>query len=58
MTANARSVDVGNRIPGTDGAPAQIEILSGLDADERVVIEGASYLQDGDVVSVVEGGLE
>ena len=57
-TANARSEDEGNRIPGTDGAPAQIELLSGLDADERVVIEGASYLQDGDVVSVVEGGLE
>ncbi len=34
---------------------AQIEITSGLEAGTPVVVEGASYLQDGDAVDVVAG---
>jgi hypothetical protein len=37
------------RGPTFDG---QVEIASGLAADERVVIEGAGFLRDGDAVRV------
>lgn len=53
-TVKAKSVDVGDRLPATGNAPARIEITSGLRPDTPVVVEGASYLQDGDLVDVVE----
>ncbi|MGB7249382.1 MAG: efflux RND transporter periplasmic adaptor subunit [Phormidesmis sp.] len=43
----AQPVEVGDRSAGT------IEILSGLEADVPVVVEGASYVQDGESVTVV-----
>jgi RND family efflux transporter MFP subunit len=33
----------------------RIEILGGLDAEDRVVVSGAAFLGDGDVVRVTEG---
>ena len=55
-TVRARSVDVGDRIPATEDEPAKIEITNGLEANTPVVVEGASYLQDGDAVDVAEAG--
>ena len=57
-TVRARSVDVGDRIPATGGEPAKIEIVNGLEADIPIVVEGVSYLQDGDAVDVVEPGAD
>ncbi len=53
-TVKAKSVDVGDRIPAAGSTPAQIEITAGLRPDTPVVVEGASYLQDGDLVDVVD----
>ena len=53
-TVKAKAVDVGDRIPAAGSTPAQIEISSGLRPDTAVVVEGASYLQDGDLVDVVD----
>ncbi|MEL6855530.1 MAG: efflux RND transporter periplasmic adaptor subunit [Cyanobacteria bacterium J06607_13] len=55
-TVRANAVEVGDRIPATEGTPAKIEIISGLQANTPVVVEGASYVQDGDAVTVVSGG--
>ncbi|MEM6597520.1 MAG: efflux RND transporter periplasmic adaptor subunit [Cyanobacteria bacterium P01_C01_bin.69] len=55
-TATMRSVDVGDRIPATADEPAKIEITNGLQANTPIVVEGVSYLQDGDVVDVVRSG--
>ena len=55
-TVKAQPVDVGKRIPATGDGPEKIEITSGLAADTPVVVEGASYLQDGDRVNVVGEG--
>lgn len=52
--AKAQTVEVGDRPPATEGQPAQIEIISGLQANVPVVVEGASYIQDGDTVEVVK----
>ncbi len=52
--AVARSVEVGDRIPASGDTPARIEISSGLQANVPVVVEGASYIQDGDIVEVVK----
>ncbi len=52
-TARSQTVEVGNRIPASGGEPAQIEIVSGLQANVPIVLEGASYVQDGDLVKVV-----
>lgn len=51
--AQAQPVETGARIPTQGGEPAQIEIVSGLEAGSAVVVEGASYLQDGDRVQTV-----
>lgn len=48
-SVTARSVEIGRR------REAQVEILSGLDAGERVVLQGAGFLSDGDVVRIVQG---
>ena len=52
--ARSQSVDVGSRIPATEREPAKIEIQNGLIANTSVVVEGASYLQDGERVEVVQ----
>ncbi|MEL6762874.1 MAG: efflux RND transporter periplasmic adaptor subunit [Cyanobacteria bacterium J06607_6] len=55
-TARANVVNIGDRIPATDTEPAQIEITNGLDEDVPIIVEGASYLQDGDLVNLAAGG--
>ncbi|MEL7492395.1 MAG: efflux RND transporter periplasmic adaptor subunit [Cyanobacteria bacterium J06554_11] len=55
-TVKANAVEVGDRIPAEGDTPATIEIISGLQANTPVVVEGASYVQDGDAVTVVSGG--
>ena len=50
----ARNVEVGNRIAAANDKAAQVEILQGLQSGEQVVTTGVGFLQDGDVVSVVE----
>ena len=57
-TVSAKSVDVGDRIPATEADPAKIEITAGLGANTPVVVEGASYLQNGDTVDVADSSLE
>lgn len=52
-TADLVPVTVGARIPATANQPERLEILSGLDQGDQVIVEGASYLQPGDPVSVV-----
>jgi HlyD family secretion protein len=49
--AIARTVETGVRLPNPDGDTVPVEILSGLEAGEQVVVAGASYLQDGDAVT-------
>ena len=49
----AQPVEVGARIPAAGNEPAKIEIKSGLEENAAVVVEGASYLQDGEFVEVV-----
>lgn len=51
--AELATVNVGARLPATANQPERLEILSGLDAGDRVIVEGASYLQPGDTVSIV-----
>lgn len=53
-TVRAKTVDVGDRTPATGNTPAMIEITAGLRPNTPVVVEGASYLQDGDLVDVVD----
>ncbi|MEL6814941.1 MAG: efflux RND transporter periplasmic adaptor subunit [Cyanobacteria bacterium J06598_3] len=53
-TVTARPVEVGLRISATGGTPDTIEIIAGLTTESPVVVEGASYLQDGDTVEVVD----
>ncbi|WP_313887360.1 efflux RND transporter periplasmic adaptor subunit [Nodosilinea sp. LEGE 07088] len=50
----ARTVELGNRIAASGDDVAQVEVLQGLQSGEQVVISGVGFLQDGDVVSVVE----
>jgi hypothetical protein len=42
--------------PITTGARngTQIQVVSGLEANQRVVVQGAGFLGEGDVVTVVE----
>ncbi len=54
-TAEPTIVTVGARLPATANQPERLEILSGLNEGDRVIVEGASYLQAGDPVSVVPG---
>lgn len=46
-------VTVGARLPANENQPERLEILSGLTETDRVIIEGASYLQPGDPVAIV-----
>ncbi|MGB3202965.1 MAG: efflux RND transporter periplasmic adaptor subunit [Nodosilinea sp.] len=50
----ARTVELGNRIAANGDTTAQVEVLQGLQAGEQVVTTGVGFLQDGDVVTVVE----
>ena len=52
-TVRAQVVSIGEQIPANGSEPAQTEIVSGLQANVPVVLEGASYVQDGDLVNVV-----
>lgn len=52
-TAEPVLVTVGARLSATPNQPERLEILSGLNAGDQVIVEGASYLQPGDPVSVV-----
>ncbi len=52
-TATPVEVTVGSRLPATANQPERLEILSGLEANTKVVVEGGSYLQPGDPVAVV-----
>ncbi len=51
----AREVDLGNRIAASGDAVAQVEVLQGLQSGEQVATSGVGFLQDGDVVTVVDG---
>lgn len=53
-TAIARPVTVGPRLPGNGSQPARVEILEGLSTGEQVIVLGASYVQEGDVVTVAQ----
>ena len=48
-TVKARSVETGDILPDE-----RVEIKSGLDRGERVIVEGVAYLQEGDRVTVIE----
>lgn len=50
----ARTVELGNRIAASGDAVAQVEVLQGLQAGEQVATSGVGFLQDGDVVTVVD----
>jgi HlyD family secretion protein len=54
--AQARSVETGQRLPAKGDQPARVEVVSGLQAGEEVIMTGVGYLQDGDLVEVVSGG--
>lgn len=51
----ARTVQTGQRLPAQGDRPARVEVLSGLEAGEVVIVTGVGYLQDGDRVEVVSG---
>ncbi len=53
--AQARTVQTGQRLPTNGDQPARVEILSGLESGEVVIVTGVGYLQDGDLVEVVQG---
>ena len=52
-TAELATVTVGARLPATDNQPERLEVLSGLNEGAQVIVDGASYLQSGDPISVV-----
>ena len=47
-TVKVQSVIMGEILPNK-----QVEVVSGLESGERIVVEGAAYLKDGDNVSIV-----
>ena len=46
-TVKARSVKMGEILPDR-----QVEVVSGLQTGERIVVEGAAYLKDGDNIQI------
>ncbi len=52
-TVRARRVDVGARQDSNNPEVATVEIKSGLQVSDRVVVAGAGYVKDGDRVTVV-----
>lgn len=55
-TVKSQKVEKGEIIQGSlkDLAKAKIEIKTGLTPDQKVVVDGAGYLKDGDKVKVIE----
>lgn len=54
QTAKAVPVEVGEiTSESSDLALATVEVLSGLKIGDRVIVDGAGYLKDGDIVKVV-----
>lgn len=51
--AVARTVTLGQRLPASSDQPARVEVVQGLQAGEQVIVTGAGYVQDGDLVTVV-----
>lgn len=49
-----QTVTTGEVLDSADPAKARLEILTGLQAGDQVVLEGAAYVKDGDRVQVVE----
>lgn len=45
----AQSVNMGEILPNQ-----QVEVVSGLQSSDRIVVEGAAYLKDGDSVNIVD----
>lgn len=46
-TVKAQTLEIGKILPG-----GQVEIKSGLNSGDRIVLKGAAYLKDGDRISV------
>nr|WP_234488703.1 efflux RND transporter periplasmic adaptor subunit [Oxynema sp. CENA135] len=57
-TVSAQTVEVGELVAGSklNVNEAQVEIKSGLGLGDRVVVEGATYVKDGDRVRIVGSG--
>ncbi|MDY6804070.1 MAG: efflux RND transporter periplasmic adaptor subunit [Cyanobacteriota bacterium] len=54
QTAKAVPIEVGEiTSESSDLAQATVEVLSGLKIGDRVIVDGAGYLKDGDIVKVV-----
>jgi RND family efflux transporter MFP subunit len=51
---HAQPVEVGTRRTAADPTQAKVEIRRGLNAGDRVVVDGAGYVKDGDHVIVVQ----
>ncbi|MGF1461496.1 MAG: efflux RND transporter periplasmic adaptor subunit [Leptolyngbyaceae cyanobacterium] len=54
QVAIARTVQIGARMTTPGNEASRVEILDGLTAGEQVVVAGAGYVQEGDVVTVAE----
>ncbi|NET11282.1 MAG: efflux RND transporter periplasmic adaptor subunit [Symploca sp. SIO2B6] len=50
----AQPIVLGELLDGGNPETATIEILQGLQAGDRIVVEGASYLKDGDAINIVQ----
>ncbi|MEO1402072.1 MAG: efflux RND transporter periplasmic adaptor subunit [Cyanobacteria bacterium J06635_1] len=53
-TVAAIPIEIGARLPAQDTIPARVEVSSGLDNISQIIVEGATYLQDGDPVNIIE----
>ncbi len=53
-TVTAITVEVGEIVGNSENlSESRIEILNGLNSGDRIVVEGAGYLKDGDLVAIV-----
>ncbi len=53
-TVTATRIEVGEMIDAQDeSGESQVEVLSGLEMGDRIVVSGAGFLNDGDLVRVV-----
>lgn len=53
-TVRARPVQVGMRLDSREKYQARIVVQSGLNMVDKIVIDGAGYVKDGDRVTIVE----
>jgi RND family efflux transporter MFP subunit len=51
---SAQMVEVGQVLDSTAPGQSQLEIVTGLQLGDRIVVAGAGYLKDGDQVEVIE----